>query len=361
MKKRWFKTPYAQQGELQIDRANSVIRNVVMCQTGEAKGHGVSIEQSFIDELVSQANQYQAGLKARFGHPNMSDESLGAYMGTFKNASVRGNQAIADLYLSDAAEVAPERGNLKEWVFRMAENSPAHIMSSIVFTEKSQYFYDSKGKKQDINKVNPPADATIFTEMDRLLGCDLVEEGAATDSLFSKESLSALLNKDKFAVIATEYFDRFLEENPQIQEFVISNPNKVHAFFDKYFMKFSKTQENTVAQTVLNAIGLGHLLSAKPKTDEEDDDGSDNSDEKKPTAEELALAEAKENLRLKELALAKVEKELAELKAEPAGKRETTGGKDVDLEESTDIDAEQLSVYDAALLKKIELRKKGLV
>jgi len=52
---RFFKTdprPLGQFAEGDIDAESGIIRNVVMCQEGEAKGHGVHLEGEFIEALA---------------------------------------------------------------------------------------------------------------------------------------------------------------------------------------------------------------------------------------------------------------------------------------------------------------------
>jgi hypothetical protein len=52
-----------------IDRQNGIITGVVVVQTGEAKGHNLQIDDSFIEKVEMLGNESKAGIKARFGHP----------------------------------------------------------------------------------------------------------------------------------------------------------------------------------------------------------------------------------------------------------------------------------------------------
>src|SRR6056297_1264539 len=88
--------------EGQIDADNGIITDVVMCQAGPAKGHGWHLEESFVEQLVAYDQKHYSegnGLKARFGHPALSDTTMGSQMGYFKNYRFQDGKAIADLHL----------------------------------------------------------------------------------------------------------------------------------------------------------------------------------------------------------------------------------------------------------------------
>ena len=230
--------------EDQIDEENGVIHDVVMCEVGPAKGHDVNLEQEFINDLVAYDQKFytEIGNKARFGHPSMSDTTMGAQMGYFQNFRVRGNQAIGDLYLLDSADLSPTKPNMKKWVFSMAKEAPDFIMSSIVFKPGSYYQRNKDGEKRQIwyykevddgeggkvqkwiSKDPELGDVFVgFGESGAHYYTDLVESGAATNNLFSQE-----FNSDKFAVKATMW----LQDNTEILTFLKENPHKLVEFAD---------------------------------------------------------------------------------------------------------------------------------
>ena len=245
-KERWLKSGRVKFSSSNIDHESGVISDVIMCQVGEAKGHKMWLEQEFIDDVVAYASKHHAriGMKARFGHPSMSNETLGTEMGRFKNFRVDGEKAIADLHLLDAANDSPTHPGMKDWMLNMAKEDPNAIMCSIVFVPDHYYQYDENGKRYKIEqrfdsalpywasldkkkKYNP--NAKIYVALKEVHFCDIVDQGAATDKLFSVE-----LNKDKFAVIATE----FLNEYPQIDEFIQENPEKIIEFINNRKSEF---------------------------------------------------------------------------------------------------------------------------
>jgi hypothetical protein len=225
----------------QIDAENGILRDVVMVQEGPAKGHGVSLEAEFVKDLVAYDNRKfkTTGVKGRFGHPGASDNTMGMQLGYFKNVrerEVKGKmQAIADLHLLNSADLSPDKPNMRQWVIAMSQEAPDFIMSSIVFTPGPLYQRDTEGKKKYVPIKTDP-DGFKYYAPDPELGeiyvefgkkgehhfTDLVEQGAATESLFSSEA-----NPHFFVSQASAWLD----EHPEIKSFAKANPDKVFAFF----------------------------------------------------------------------------------------------------------------------------------
>lgn len=217
-----------------IDAGNGIIRNVVMLQAGEAKGHGVHLDAEFVRNVIAYDIKHhsKSGVKARFGHPSFSDTTMGTQMGYFKNFRYDNSReaGIADLHLLESANLSPDKPNMRDWMISMAKESPEFVMSSIVFSSSGVFHYDEEGKKK---KGYADGDSKTFLGFDEEKGArhyytDLVEAGAATDSLFSQQ-----FNQDKFAVQAVE----FLQEHPAVHQFLKENPNKLTEFAAKADIK----------------------------------------------------------------------------------------------------------------------------
>jgi hypothetical protein len=166
----------------QIDDINEeigIIKGVTLAREGIAKGHGVHLDSKFISDLVDLGNQEEKGIKARFGHPSMYAESLGTYIGRFKNFRVDGKKAKADLYMDKVARKSP-KGDLYGYVFEMAKNNPDMFGNSIVFKAgESRYEQELNENEEVINKE--------YVSIVALMASDLVDTPAATESLFSAE------------------------------------------------------------------------------------------------------------------------------------------------------------------------------
>lgn len=233
---RWLKSnPVAIDfSQSNIDRENGIIYNVVMCEAGPAKGHGVHLEDSFIEALVNYDQKHfsKTGVKARFGHPAMSDTQMGTQMGYFKNVRKVEAQAIGDLHLLAAAENSPTKPGMRSWMLDMAEEASEFVMSSIVFISSGYYQYSPKKKERidfEMEWDAPFPEEDIYVAFDPKKGArhnytDIVEAGAATNALFGQQ-----FNQDKFAVRTVTW----LQENDDILQFIRSNPSKILEMCDK--------------------------------------------------------------------------------------------------------------------------------
>jgi hypothetical protein len=285
---------------LSIDAENGIIHNVIMCQVGEAKGHGVHLEQSFIEELVAYDNQYHAnGLKARFDHPALCEGTMGTQLGKFTNFRVVEDKAVADLQLLAAADASPKHPQMREWTLKMAQESPDFLMSSIVFSRKDLYQYNADGEKVilerdmegDFTNYDEKA-GNIYIEMDKHFYTDIVEAGAATDSLFSEQ-----FNEDKFGIRAVEFF----EDNSDVLEFLKQSPEKVTEFLTKLGVTLPTTNIDPSAEA---------LSAAQTRITELETENESYKTGEATIRTELSTAKQR---------ITDLEAEVAELREQPAG------------------------------------------
>lgn len=244
----WTKTYY--RGAVKaakVDREANVIRDVVVVQQGEAKGHGHHLDEEFIDQVIKFGNGHGPGMKSRLGHPSMSDDALGTELGRFTNFRRRGKSAVADLHLGSYASKSP-KGDLPEYILSFAEEDPSAFGASIVFSPGKTYQRDEKGRK--IYKWRIDSDgyrqrnkkwqdgSPQFIEIKALHAVDLVDTPAATSGLFSQFNMHA------YAVRISE----FLDNNPDIDQFLSEHPNLEGKFID-FFTKRTKMDENQFQKT----------------------------------------------------------------------------------------------------------------
>ena len=204
-----FKVPVSQ-----IDRDNGIIKGVTVARIGPARGHGGEIDKTFLLQLVEQANLSKAGIKARFGHPNMCSTALGTYLGRFHNYSFNGNAVTADLHLDPSSKTSPN-GNLFDYVITMAETNPDMFGASIAF--ESDAFdtteIESEGVKKTVN---------LF-RLKELRATDIVDDPAATNGLFSADTLPGQATA-------------FLDQNPELTELIFNKPESVIEFLQSYLI-----------------------------------------------------------------------------------------------------------------------------
>jgi hypothetical protein len=195
-----------------IDRELGIIQGVTIARIGPAKGHGGFIDRTFLLQIVDNAAAKTAGIKARFGHPNMCSQALGTYLGRFKNYSYLSDKVNADLYLDDTARSTPG-GDLYAYILDMAEKNPDMFGASIVFEIADSVFIKEDMDGKEVEKE--------YFRLKELRATDIVDEPAATEGLFSVDS---------FPAIATQ----FLDENPEILDLIFSKPDSVSEFLTNY-------------------------------------------------------------------------------------------------------------------------------
>jgi hypothetical protein len=200
-----------------IDRELGIIHGVTIAQIGPAKGHGGFIDRTFLLQIVDNAASKTAGIKARFGHPNMCSQALGTYLGRFKNYSYLGDKVNADLYLDDTARSTPG-GDLFTYILDMAVKNPDMFGASIVFEIADSVFIKEDLDGKEVEKE--------YFRLKDLRATDIVDEPAATDGLFSIR----LGGAEAFPAIATQ----FLDENPEILELIFSKPDSITEFLSNY-------------------------------------------------------------------------------------------------------------------------------
>jgi hypothetical protein len=232
MSTKWFKTSFAAAPSLKVDVETGTIKGVAIARVGEAKGHGVFLDQEFINEIVRLGNAKQnakgepSGIKVRFGHPNMCSTALGTFLGRAKNFYVEGEFARADLFLSRSAKDAPG-GDLYNYVLQLAKTNPDMFGMSIVFEPGQSIKIGEDGIK--IPETDPEFDSidgNVFTSINKLLAADVVDDPAATD----EGIFSAKFGNESFAGMVTE----FLDLHPHIYKIVHDNPSVMQEFMARY-------------------------------------------------------------------------------------------------------------------------------
>ena len=256
-----------------VDKEKGIIYDVSVVTEGPALGHGVELEREFVENVVRLGNQAPKGTRSRFGHPGMSSEALGTYMGRYSNyrAIERSGKlrAIADFTVDPSTKTAPG-GDRGAYVLDLAESDPEAFATSIVF-KGWKYKRDSAGnkvvkpKRPDYPKGSAGYNArdsdddkyialgsTEYASIEALPFVDFVDQPAANpDGLFSNDTFAGMAGKflrdnpeinemlqsnPKLLVALSkmEEFDSFFEGFPQLREFIDKNPEKAEGFIEKY-------------------------------------------------------------------------------------------------------------------------------
>lgn len=158
-----------------IDEANGVIAGVSVITVGEAKGHGMLIDEQTLLQVKSAAETYAGGLKVKTDHYTGFDNIVGA----LKNFVIDGDQLRADLYLLKNHDATPR-------ILEMAQLMPDTFGLSISFSGEHQE--DGEG--------------TVFARCSEIYSADLVDTPAANPTgLFSAKVDSAKKDMDESQIV----------------------------------------------------------------------------------------------------------------------------------------------------------------
>ena len=229
-----FSTPPIAFSVANIDDGAGILQKVIVAQVGKVKSYFEQIDAITLAQIEKLGNEKENGIKARFGHPNMCSSSFGTYIGRFKNFKVEGDKVFGDLHLDEVCKESPS-GNLYAYILKMARNNPDMFGASIAFIPGEPVITD---------------DEYPATRVEELLATDLVDDPAATNSLFAVDS---------FSYQAT----RFLDENPAIAWLIAKKPDTIIEFMLKYF-----SNNNTMKKELFQR--LKNLLNPAPDGDNAD-------------------------------------------------------------------------------------------
>ncbi len=170
-----------------------------------------------LDQVIELGNQSKIGTKSRFGHPNMSTEALGTFLGRAKNFRKDGDIVRADLYIDETAYKTPN-GDLATYVIDLAETDPEAFGSSLVFDADFEYRLEKDGTRKKDNQGN---DLPALVRFTKLYASDVVDDPATTKGMFGNFFNASI----ELSAKATEFLDKLLN-NPDALEKVISFLNR---------------------------------------------------------------------------------------------------------------------------------------
>jgi hypothetical protein len=159
----------------EVDAANAVIAGVSVITIGEARGHGMLIDEQTLYEVKAAAESYAGGLKVKTDHYTGFDNIVGA----LKNFVLDGDQLRADLYLLKNHDATAR-------ILEMATMMPDTFGLSISFS--GDHFEDKEG--------------TVFARCSEIYSADLVDTPAANPTgLFSAkvDSAKKIMDEKQFA------------------------------------------------------------------------------------------------------------------------------------------------------------------
>lgn len=195
-----FRVALAGAGDVatKVNRDALTIDDVILIETGEAEGHGFSVEEEFLSDLVKYVRKELGGrLPSNMGH---QWDALMFQLGRFDKLRLSddGRRVIAKMTCYEAADRSPAMPGMLSWFLDMAEKDPKSVMCSITFVAKGFYQYDDKGSKVYVQATwwgGPKKqfeDKPVYAEFGKIYSCDIVAAGALTSTLFSAGSSSMI-------------------------------------------------------------------------------------------------------------------------------------------------------------------------
>ncbi len=229
-------------GKSGIDRENKIIYGFAVISKGEAKGHDIEIDEVTLNQVVEHGNKASIGIKSRFGHPNMSSEALGTFLGRVKNFYKDGDIVRGDLHLDTTSFKTPN-GDLGTYVLDLAENDPDAFGSSIVFQCKKEYRVNPDGTRmKDVNGK----ELMPLSRIEKLFATDIVDDPAANEGFFS-ESV-------KPSAEITAFLDKLLTRPDAVE--------KIVSFLNRYTMNSNEEKESNSME--LKDLKIEQLKAERP-------------------------------------------------------------------------------------------------
>jgi len=160
--------------ESKVDREAGVIAGVSVISVGEAKGHGMFVDGTTLEQVKLAAESHADGVKVKTDHWS----GFNGIVGLIKNFSIDGDKLRGDLHLLENHEA-------REKVLEMAEKMPSQFGISISFSG------DAEAKEIEAEGVTREMK---FARCESLEACDLVDSPAA-----NAEGLFAAPAPDQFS------------------------------------------------------------------------------------------------------------------------------------------------------------------
>ena len=266
---------------------DGVIRGCSIVTAGPALGHGVWLDNAFVEECFRQASALKQGLKVRFGHPSMCSEALGTNLGRFRNFRIvdNGDRLIADMHFIKSAYNTPH-GDLASYVMQLAIDDPDAFGTSIVFE-----MGDVRLDEDDLDESGKPKE---YATCKKLHACDFVDQPAANpNGLFAEASVAGKVSK--FLDAHPEVVSA-LKSDVEIVEFIAEHGGNISEFLTKYEdNNMPKDNENEELNENVEAVELESAEdSAQESEDVSSDANSDNSEEICPEAPEVPALSVRE-------------------------------------------------------------------
>lgn len=153
-----------------VDAGAGRVNSVSVITIGEAKGHGILIDATTLEQVKACAETHKDGVRVKADHGT----GFGSIVGVLRNFQIVGDKLIADLFLLS-------NHDLRSRIIEMAETFPGSIGLSISFSGEDE----TKGEQK-------------FARCQELYSVDFVDRPAANPTgLFNAVDLKANIMDEK--------------------------------------------------------------------------------------------------------------------------------------------------------------------
>lgn len=254
-----------------VDRENRRVLGFVVAQEGPFKSDGRGeFDDKSLKKIVSIMRKNKNGTKMRFGHPSLSGDGLGQFLGRATNprldtvtvdrdGSIVSLLAVrADAQISKLAMKVSENGfSVGEHVLDRAEEDPDSFSTSLVLKKDEEVRLDASGRRALDGNGDPLP--PLWRPLS-IHASDVVDTGEAVDSFLSSEFAADGL-PDALVRQGCELLSNFLPGQPR---------DVVEARLNSWVqralaMRFSDDEQDEIAYEVIT-------LSCEPKLQAEDYD-----------------------------------------------------------------------------------------
>lgn len=181
-----------------VDKDKRMMYGVVVAEAMQIKDYrgadyGLELDDAFIQDLAVYANKKKEGVICNYGH---NYNNLNSRLGRMTAFVVMDGRVYADLSILKSADTTPGANGLGAHVLNMADEDPGMMMFSIKFGYKYMFQRDTMGKEikcyyydaqKDRYYYPAPELGPVYFKFDKLTSVDLVDEGAATNTLFTTQ------------------------------------------------------------------------------------------------------------------------------------------------------------------------------
>lgn len=202
-----------------VDRDSGVIKGAAIMSIGAAKGHGVLIDNTTLEQVMVAAQKYESGMPVKF-NPSTFDHGPGSYVGMVPNDTLSIDKE-AGVLRGDIHVLPSYQG--KDYVYDLAENQPDTFGNSLEFD----------GTPEDIN-------GALFSRCSELYGMMLVDQPAANSTgFFSSKGETPVTKKTDMTEEDMKQYKSMLSEAVSPMAATVAELKQGYADLDAKFSKFA--------------------------------------------------------------------------------------------------------------------------